>query len=186
MDDRELVQLFFDRDESAIALTAKQYGTYCKSIAVHILHSADDTEECVSDALLKLWQTIPPNCPKSLKAYLGKLTRNLAIDRYRLSVVEKRGGEATPLPISELEDLAPSVLNVESEAEFSELRRQLNSFVGSLDSEDRILFVQRYWYMLDIKEIAEKNGMGKSKVKMRLLRTRGRLREYLIKEGYEL
>lgn len=186
MDDRELVQLFLERDEQAIALTARQYGTYCKSIASHILHSGEDTEECLSDALLKVWQTIPPNSPKSLKAYLGKITRNLAIDRYRLSAVEKRGGDVRPMPIEELADLAPSAMNVESEAELSILREHLNSFVGSLESEDRIIFVQRYWYMLDIKEIAEKNGIGKSKVKMRLLRTRGRLREYLIKEGYEL
>lgn len=185
MDDRELVQLFLERDEQAIALTAKQYGTYCKSIAAHILRSGEDTEECLSDAFLKLWQTIPPNSPRSLKAYLGRITRNLAIDRYRLAAVEKRG-DVIALPIEELADLAPSELNVETEAELSALREHLGSFVGSLTSEDRIIFVQRYWYMLDIKEIAEKNGMGKSKVKMRLLRTRGRLREYLIKEGYEL
>lgn len=184
MEDSQLVKLFLDRDEQALAEAQRQYGTYCRMIACNILRSDEDAEECVSDAMLKAWQSVPPAVPQSFKAYLGTLTRNLALDRYRRASSDKRRGD--PLPIDELSDLAPSELNVENEAEGQLLRERLSEFVSSLDEESRRYFIQRYWYMLEISEIAEKNRVGKSKVKMRLLRARGRLREHLKKEGYEL
>ncbi|MBR6100904.1 MAG: sigma-70 family RNA polymerase sigma factor [Ruminococcus sp.] len=186
MDGQECVELFYTRNSRALSEAAEQYGTYCKSVALNILRSEPDAEECVNDALMRAWENIPPDRPDSLKAYLGSITRNLALDRLRASRAGKRGAGSEPLPIDELSDLAPSELNVESELELSELRQRLNAFVGSLDPESRAIFVRRYWYMQEIAEIAEQCGIGKSKVKMRLLRTRSKLREYLKKEGYDL
>lgn len=185
MEDSELVALFNIRSTQAVEAAGKQYGTYCLTIAKNILRSDEDAEECVSDALMRAWRSIPPEEPVSVKAYLGSITRNLAIDRFRRQNAGKRGKSAV-LPIDELSDITPSELNVEEEAELSELREKLNSFISGLDELDRLLFVQRYWYMLEVSELAKLHGIGKSKIKMRLLRTRRRLREYLIKEGYDL
>jgi len=184
MDDERLIALFDGRRTDAIEEASAQYGTYCKSIALNILRSEEDSEECFNDTMLKAWNSIPPEHPSSLKAYLGRITRNLALDRLRRKKSLKRGSSEPLQVLDELADLVPSELDIETELEAAELREKLNSFIEGLGAEKRILFVRRYWYMLSIEELAERHGMSKSKVKMQLLRIRAALREYLKKEGY--
>lgn len=179
MDDRELVELFNRRDPQALEETEKQYGTYCLTIARNILHTDEDADECVNDVYMQAWKSIPPDRPNSMKAYLGCIARNAAIDRLRRLIVKKRGEGAQELPMTELEEVLPGDTDIEDEVIRGEVRRLLNSFIGSLKREDRILFVQRYWYMLTIPQLAERHGMSQSKIKMRLMRTRKKLREYL-------
>ena len=186
MNDEQLTALFVERNTNAISAALEQYGAYCTSIAENILRSPLDTEECVNDAMIRAWQTIPPEHPTYLKAYLGIITRNLAVDRFRKRSAGCRCNGNNSLPIDELSDLLPSGLDVEDEVDSIFLRDKLNAFISELNSESRILFIRRYWYMLSIEELADMHGISKSKVKMRLLRTRRKLREYLIKEGYEL
>lgn len=186
MSDEQLTALFLERNTNAISAVLEQYGAYCTAIAENILRSPEDTEECVNDAMIKAWQTIPPEHPISLKAYLGTITRNLAVDRFRKRSAGCRGKGDCSLPIDELSELLPSGFDLENEADAILLREKLNAFVSELDGESRILFIRRYWYMLSIEELAEMHGISKSKVKMRLLRTRSKLREHLKKEGYEL
>jgi len=184
MEDERIIALFESRSTDAVDEASRQYGTYCRTVAYNILLSEEDSEECLNDALLRTWNSIPPEHPASLKAYLGRITRNLAIDRFRRKNAEKRSSDTVSLPIDELADLVPSGLNIESDIDAAELKEKLNGFIGSLECEKRIIFVQRYWYMLSVEELARKHHMSKSKIKMQLLRTRSLLREYLTKEGY--
>lgn len=183
MDDREIVELYFERNENAIKETKDKYEKYCSYIANNILNSKPDTEECVNDTYLATWNSIPPSKPNSLKAYVGKITRNLALNRYNASRAKKRN-DGVELVLDELSEvLADSESDGRNLTDDLTLKYALNVFVGSLKQETREIFVRRYWFLSSIKEIARDYDISESKVKVTLLRTRELLRDFLRKEG---
>ena len=186
MDDQMIVELYWQRSSDAIAETAKKYGSYCHRIAYNILASTEDSEECVNDTYLKVWDSIPPNRPNRFAAYLGKITRHLALNRYAYLTAEKRGGSQIPLALEELGNCVPDHKTPALIVEEKELGNVINQFLGTLTPEARKIFLQRYWSIMSVKEIAELYSMTESKVKMSLMRTRLKLKHYLEKEGIEL
>lgn len=183
MEDNAIIDLYFKRSEQAIAETDLKYGGYCYSIAYNILSNRENSEESVSDTYLAAWNTIPPSCPNFLKAFLGKLIRNISIDRWRKSNAKKRGGGEIILALEELENCV-DVHSTESEFEQKELTRVLNQFLLSLPETDRNIFLCRYWYLDSIQTISEHSGFTQSKVTSMLYRMRGKLRKSLSEEGY--
>ena len=183
MEDSKIVELYLERDENAIKETKIKYEKYCSYIANNILNSPLDTEECVSDAYLAVWNSIPPNKPNSLRAYVGKIVRNFALNRYNASKTKKRN-DGVSIVLDELNEVLGDIesdgRNLTDELT---LKYALNAFVGSLKQGTREIFVRRYWYLSSIKEIASDYGLKESKVKVTLLRTRELLRDYLRKEG---
>ena len=186
MEDAQIVKLFSERKELALEETRLKYGEYCRVIAHNILGSEEDAEECINDALIRLWNIIPPHNPKSLKAMLGKITRNIALNRYDSSNAQKRGGGQTELVLNELTECFVSADNTFKIAEDLDVRSALNRFLSSLKPQIRIIFMQRYWYLCSVKETSKNLSVSESKVKMTLMRTRGRLKEFLKKEGIEI
>ena len=180
MEESRILALYFARDEEALQETEKQYGKLCFGIAHRILQSPQDAEECVNDTLLRAWNSIPPASPSSLSAYLATVSRNLALDRYRAQNAEKRTGEVLPI-LDELKDCV-SVSEEDAYADTQQITDALNSFLHALPSRARTVFLRRYWYLCPIAEIARDNGMRESAVKMSLLRTREKLKQYLEKE----
>ena len=183
MDDTRIIDLFWERSEDAIAETAQKYGRYCLSIAYTILQNNEDSEECVNDTWVRAWGAMPPHRPYNLPAFLGKITRNLALDRCRKDTADKRGARRLHLALEELEVCVPSSYQVEQIIDEITLQELLNSFLGSLTQENRKIFMRRYWYMSTVKEIADAYGLTESKVKMSLLRSRRQLKKLLQKEG---
>ena len=175
MDDQMILLQFQLRSEQALVETRTRYGAYCRGIAMAILNDINDSAEVENDVLLKAWNTIPPQNPRSLRSYLGMLSRQLAIDRWR-----GRKGEFA-LSLEELGEVIPST---DRRVEQLDLRDALNDFLRSLPKKDRRIFLQRYWYASPIAQIAAEAGLRKGAVKMRLSRMRERLRKYL--EGKEL
>lgn len=183
MDDKQIVDLYWERSETAISETAKKYGRYCHYIAFNILHNDADSEECVNDTYLNAWKSMPPHRPSALKTFLGKLTRNLSLNRYKQLTAEKRDNGRMPLIIDELHECLPATKSTENIIDDITLADAFNSFLASLSVEQRKIFMRRYWYLSSVKEIATDYGMGESKVKMSLLRSRNKLKELLEKEG---
>lgn len=181
-DDQKIIELYFCRSEQALMETAVKYGRYCTSIAYGILGSREDAQECVSDAYLTAWNAIPPRRPADLGTYLGKITRNLSIDRLRTRNRDKRGGGEVPLALEELEEVVAGSDSPENEAVRKELVAGLNRFLSELTRQERYVFVRRYWYLDSLGDIAEKTGFSGSKVASMLYRLRGRLKKQLIKE----
>lgn len=177
--DEEIVELYFARNEEAIKMTDEQYGGFCTSLAMNILHNKSDAEECVSDAYLKLWQTIPPKRPPSLKTYLAHITRNIAISHYRKSHAKRRDRDLE-VPLSELEECLPAV---EQE---TELKYVINDFVASLPALDRKLFVGRYFYAYDLAVLSNAYGIAPNTIAQRLYRMREKLRVILTEGGYSV
>lgn len=186
MHDAALVQLYWDRDERAIPATADKYGSYCASIARNILGSPEDAEECVNDTWLKAWNTMPPHRPDILSAYLGKIVRNLSLNRYRHNTADKRGGGELPAVLDELSELVSGKEDVEREIDRRELVQAMDAFLEGLSPEKRSIFIHRYWYTASISEIAGKHGMTEGAVTMTLHRLRGKLRSYLLERSFEL
>jgi RNA polymerase sigma factor (sigma-70 family) len=182
VEDEKIVDLFWERSESAIIETEKKYGQYCKTIAINILGNSEDAKECENDAYHALWNTIPPNRPSVLKAYLGRILRNIAIDKYDYNTAQKRNSKFD-LILSELEECIVSPANVELQYEQGEIAKRISEFLWTIDKENRIVFVRRYWYSDSIASIAAQFGMSESKVKSMLFRMRNRLKIYLEKEG---
>lgn len=185
MEDEAIIQLFLKRSEQAIIAAEDRYGAYCRSILRNILTDPGDLEECMNDVYLKLWNQIPPHRPDCLRAYVGSVARNCGLDRYRASHAEKRGGGMAEIALSELgECAAPD--SVEDALEEHRLVELLNSFLGRLPKEARVIFVKRYWYLSPVSRIADELGCTEGKVKMSLHRTRKQLRQYLEKEDISL
>lgn len=179
MEDFEIVELFMQRYENAIAETEKKYGGKLIKLAFSILSDRQYAEECVNDACLKAWQSIPPNEPYGyLLPYLLKITRRLALNRAKSMSAVKRNAALCELT-REMEECIPSNLDTSCEAEANELKECINLFLAALERQKRDIFVRRYWYCDEVSEIAERFGIGQSKVKMTLLRTRRALRAYL-------
>lgn len=181
--DTQIVELFWCRNEQAIAQAKQKYSQYCYSIAYNILRNSQDAEECVNDTYLAAWNTIPPQRPDNLAEYLGKICRNLSLKRLRDDSVIKRGGAANTVSLDEFATCIPAGKDFREELQAWELTQLLNEFLRSLSAQDRRVFVCRYWYCDSVEEICIQFGFGKSKVKMILLRTRNKLQEFLIKEG---
>lgn len=183
--DDQIILLLQKRDEDGIRQIREIYGTSCHTMAYRILGKNEDAEECVNDALLMIWNRIPPDLPESLQAYLITLVRRCAIDRLRTDTRQKRGGTHFEKSLDELAEILPSSEYVESEVEKRELIRALNNYLSALKPEVRHLLMQRYYFAMPLQEIADRNGMRLSAVKMTLLRTRSKLRDYLKKEGLQ-
>ena len=180
MEDLEIIDLYWQRDASAINESRTKYGGYCTTIANNILHSAEDTEECVNDTWFRAWNIMPPEKPSRLAVFLGKITRNLAIDRYRRDKSQKYGGGQIELCLDELEECIGEDNPIEDKFALKEL---LNDFLRSLPENNKNIFLLRYWYMMPIAEIAKRNDISEGAVKMILQRIRDKLRAYLEKEG---
>lgn len=183
MEDHQITQLFWQRQEAAIDAARDKYGAYCRSIALAVLGDFEDASECENDTYLAAWNSIPPNNPQSLSAYLGKLTRRIALNRRRSAHAAKRGGGLAEISLQELGDIIPLQEDVLQHIEQRELSTQISSFLRNQPDIPRRIFIRRYWYCDSILEIAQNFGFRESRVKMILLRTRNQLREFLIKEG---
>lgn len=183
MDDKSIVELFLARAELAISEAAKKYGRYCRYIALHLLGNEQDAEEVENDTYMKLWQSIPPKKPDPLKPYVGRIVRNIALNRIEEKSAQKRGEVA--LVLEELSECLSDNSGEELGESFA-LRKALNSFLASLDEKTRVIFMQRYFYTCTVREIAAARGLKESAVTMLLFRTRQKLREHLNREGFEL
>lgn len=183
MEDNKIIQLFFNRDETAIAETEKKYGRLCTQLANGILKDPSDTEECVNDTWLGLWNSIPPKRPESLIGYICKLARNIAIKRYHYNHAEKRNSEYT-VALSELDSVLAEAKDVESEVEASLLTKTIEGFLDSLKQQDRLIFLQRYYFSASCAEIATLTGLSGKNVTVKLTRIRQRLKKYLNEQGY--
>lgn len=183
MEDSRIIELYWERSEKAIAETAAKYGSYCYSIAYNVLNNREDAGECVNDTYLGAWDSMPPQRPSILSAFLGKITRNLSLKRWRDAHVQKRGGGQLPVVLDELEECISSKLSVEEQVEGKELSQWVNEFVSELPEEERKVFVCRYWYLDPVDAIALRFGFSKSKVKSMLMRTRGKLKACLENHG---
>lgn len=183
MEDNQIVGLFWQRDEKALAEVEAKYGAYCRRLAQRVLNNERDAEECVADAYLDVWNRIPPHKPSALGAFIGKIVRHIAIDKLRKRSAQKRGGGEVFLALEELEDCISSGDDVEKEFQRSELAGAVNDFLSSLPETERRVFLRRYWYMDSIDRICERFGFSESKVKTMLHRTREKLREYLAEQN---
>lgn len=184
MDDKEIIGLYFARSEEALTETEKKYGPYCHAIAYHILENHDDCKECVNDAFLRVWNAIPPEKPVSLRAYLGKITRNLALGRYRATHTKKRGG-CVEVAMEELREATAGV-SPEEAIDRTELVQLIEAFLDELSPQSRVFFLRRYWYFSTVKEIAADYHVSVSSVKVSLLRSRNALKTRLEKEGIQV
>ena len=182
MDDNQIVDLYWKRQETAISETKKKYGRYLFSIANHILAQYEDSEECENDTYLGAWNSIPPHEPTVLSTYLGKITRRLALKRHRMNTAEKRGGTETDLSLDELEDCVSGGHIPDEQLNYHMLVSALNDFLADLPETQRRIFVCRYWYCDSIAEIAHRFSRSESNVKTILLRIRKKLKYRLKKE----
>ena len=182
MEDNKILMLYRNRSEDAILESRKKYENYCYKIAKSILSSHEDAEECVNDAFVKAWQSIPPHSPTSLSAFLGAITRNLAINRLEASLAAKRNAKILPL-IEELGESLSDAVWQEDVVDEIVLREALNAFLSSLPTLARRIFLQRYWYCQSTREIATAFGMTEGNVRVLLYRARKDLKRFLIKEG---
>lgn len=186
MKDTEILDLYWARNERAIAETQISYGNYCYSIAYHILHIKEDSEECVNDTWLRAWNAIPPNRPGRLSLFLGTITRNLSFDMWKRKNALKRGSGEMEAALDELVECVPAATSTEEAVEEAELERMINRFLGTLPERDRNIFLRRYWFVEEYREIADRFGMNLNTVKTTLFRIRGKLKDYLEQEGVVL
>ncbi len=184
MEDLEIIDLYFDRDERAITKTAEKYGKLCYKIANRIIGDTHEADECVNDAYFGVWRAIPPERPISFKAFIAKITRNLAIGKLKHSMAAKRRTEAV-ISLSELEGIIPDSSGFE-EIEDKEIGEWISEFLYREDEVTRNIFIRKYWFFDSVYEISERYGYTESKVKSILFRTRGKLREYLTEKGVAL
>ena len=181
MDDRDIVELFLERSEEAIEQTYNKYGRYCHRIAHNILGNDEDSEECVNDALMRVWGSIPPNEPNCLSSFIGKITRKL---RHKNS--EKRGNGETPVVLDELAECISGYDELERRSDSQEIVAALNKFLEDLNYVERGVFMRRYWMLDPISDIAERYDISVSKTTTMLFRLRAKLKKHLMKEGIPL
>ncbi len=185
MDDTQIIDLYFARDEQAIAETEQKYGRFCLRIAMNVLDVWEDAEECVSDTYLSVWKQVPPTVPQSLKTFLGRIVRNLSISRFR-SMRAKKRYNGMEILLSELGDCVPSDHNVEQVMEAKELSGYISEWLDSLSEEDCALFVRRYWFGDGVQELAKRCGITPAQMAQRMLRLRKGLRTALEQKGVAL
>ena len=184
MQDDQIIALYNARDERAIAETDRKYGDYCTSIAQNILHNMQDSEECVNDTWLITWNSIPPVCPPVLKHYLGKITRNLSLNRYKAKNRDKRGGGEVALALDELAEVAAPGDDVQSQMERQAFGEAFNRFLHGLHARECDIFIRRYYHLDSVESIAARYGLSTANVFKILSRTRKSLKEFLEKEGF--
>jgi RNA polymerase sigma-70 factor (ECF subfamily) len=182
MNDSQIVALYWERSEQAIAETRVKYGQYCYAIAYNILHHNEDAEESVNDTYLDAWNAMPPHKPAILSTFLGKITRRIALDRLRRNNAQKRGGGQVALSMDELTECIPDGKSIDDHLQAEELSRHIDAFLRSLPANQRSVFICRYWFFDSISDIAKQFGYSESKVKTTLHRTLGKLKNYLEKE----
>ena len=180
MEDEKIITLYWERDENAIRETDLKYGKYCYTIAYNILNSREDSDECVNDTYDSAWNAIPPEKPTRLQYFLARITRNIAIDRYRYDRAQKRGAEVDAA-IDEYWECIPS--EDATMADELMLKEAINSFLASLDVRSRVIFMRRYWYSMSVRDIADSMRLSESHVSVILHRTRSKFKEHLTKEG---
>lgn len=185
MDDNAIIRLYWDRNEQAIRATSEKYGHYCKTIAKNILCSEEDAKECVNDTWLGAWNAMPSHWPEQLSTFLGKITRNLAFNRYRHDHAKKRGGGEITLVLDELADCV-SDDDVAQAIDHQELIKAVNLFLRSLPADKRNIFVCRYWYADPVSDIAKNYGILPGTVSKTLERTRKQLKIFLTERGFDL
>lgn len=180
MDDERIIELFFERSDEALEAVSRKYGKYCYYIAYRILRDNAEAYDCVDETYLSAWRTIPPERPAVLSHFLGRITRNAAINRYDYNSAKKRSG-GIALAIDELYECIP-----DGKAPVDEeiaLKNSINTFLASLPKKERIIFMQRYWYAETVKEIASAMSLTESAVKVSLFRTRQKFKAHLVKDG---
>ena len=182
MNDQAIIDLYWNRSEKAIAETKKQYGAYCHSIAMRILQNTSDADECENDVYLRLWNAIPPQRPNHFKAYIGRIARNHALNLYQKRTARKRGADEIPMLLDELSFCVSdhNATEIEDRAAFADL---LNRFLEEQSEQARRMFVQRYWYGYQVKEIARAHQVSESSVAAALYRTRKAFARYLQEKG---
>ena len=184
MDDSKIMELYFSRDEKAIKETDRKYGKLCHHIAYNILQNNEDSEECVNDTYIGVWNAIPPERPNHFMAFVCKIARNLALKRLEAETRQKRS-LATVISISELEEILPDE-NIAADISNEEIGKAISAFLRKEKADNRKVFIRKYYFFDSISEIAERYGFTESKVKNMLYHTRNKLKEYLIKEGIEI
>ncbi len=185
LDDRKIIELFFERSEQALIELSNKYGSVCSKVAFNILNNNQDVEECVNDAYLGAWNTIPPQNPNPLLSYVCKIVRNLAIKKYHSNAAAKRNS-IYDVALDELENCFPSSVLVEDEFNAIEVARIIDNFLETLNRENRIMFVRRYWCSDSIDDLAKLFHTSNHNISVRLSRTRQKLRKHLMKEGVSL
>ena len=186
MEDTQIIELYFARNEEAIVRSSEKYGGLCMSIAQRILNSRPDSEECVNDTWLGAWNSIPPARPLSLSAFFGKITRNLAVDRIRRKTAQKRGSGEYAAALSELDECVPSKIDVERQFEAAQLAELIGRWLGTLPQEKRAAFILRYFYLKPVADVAADLDISLSKTAAMLRRERMSLKKNLEKEGYTI
>lgn len=184
MTDEKIIALFWNREETAIGELQTKYGAYCFRVADNILKNREDSEECVNDTWLRVWNTIPPACPKVLRMFLAKITRNLSFNRYQAKHTIKRGSGEMEMVLEELEECLADGFSLEDEVLAGELKQSINQFVYGLSEQSGNVFVRRYFYAESITEIAKRYRLTENYVTVILSRTRKALKSYLKREGY--
>ena len=179
MQDNDIIALYFARNEKAIEATQEKYGGYCHSIAMNILSDSLDAEECVNDTWLRTWNAIPPTRPNVLRVFVGKITRNLALDKYKARTAEKRAGGEFAVSLDELDEC----IGVMDERETALIGESISKFLRTQPETARRMFVCRYFYCDSIADIARRFRVGEGMVKSTLFRMRGKLRDHLEREG---
>ena len=185
MEDRQIIDLFLERSEQALAELERKYGAAVRKTAAQILGDRQDVEECVNDTWLGVWNSIPPQEPDPLISYVCRIARNLAVKRYHANTARKRGGNYA-LVLDELEECIPSDVDVETELEARELTAAIDRFLAGLSGEDRFLFVRRYFFADPVSELAARTNASPNRTAVRLFRLREKLRKTLIKEGWHV
>ena len=185
MDDSMIVELYWQRNENAIAETNLKYGSYCYTIAHNILRNNEDSEECINDTWLHAWNAIPPQKPGILRLFLARITRNLSFNRYNAAKAAKRGGGEMPLVLEELSECIAAESDIEEEVTARELQKCINRFVSTLPDRERNLFVRRYFFVEKIGDISKRYGITENNVRVILSRTRAQLKAVLKEEGFD-
>lgn len=185
MDDKEIIDLYWARDEEAIRETSLKYGRLCAYIAGNILANKEDSEECVNDTYFAVWNAIPDKRPNKFLAFIGKITRNLALKKYEYVAAAKRSPSAV-MSLDELGDCVSGRESVESEIENRQIESAIDDFLWQQDEMKRNIFIRRYWYFESIESICKRTGFGQSKVKSMLFEMRRKLRSYLEGEGIQV
>ena len=186
LSDEQIIGLYFDRNESAISETDSKYGAYCNRVAFNVLRDSFESEECVSDTWLHAWNSMPPQRPNILRAFLAKITRNLALNRYEANHAQKRGSGETESCLDELAECVSGGGDPLDDAAAAELSKVISSFLKSLPERDACIMVRRFFYTESVKEIAAMYGMTPNAVSVTLNRGKTKLKDYLEKEGYSL
>lgn len=180
MEDERIVKLYWERNENAILESERKYGKYCFSVAYNVLHSHEDSNECVNDTWKSAWNAMPPEKPNVLQSFLARITRNIAIDRYRRDSAQKRSAEIEKT-IDEYYECIPN--NAAPLDDELVLKQAINGFLSSLDTATRVIFMRRYWYSMSVKDIAKGMHLSEGHISVILHRTRNKFKDHLTKEG---